>query len=61
MQLPNTENSTIADAEECVTEHIAIDVAKKCKKRLVMIKIEFHFFVLFLKPIRTKIFAFNDF
>jgi hypothetical protein len=25
MQLPNTENSTIADAEECVTEHIAID------------------------------------
>ncbi len=33
MQLPNTENSTIADAEECVTEHIAIDVAKKCKKK----------------------------
>jgi hypothetical protein len=26
-----------------------------------MIKIEFHFFVLFLKPKRTKIFAFNDF
>ncbi len=22
---PNTENSTITDAEECVTEHIAID------------------------------------
>jgi hypothetical protein len=26
-----------------------------------MIKIEFHFFVLFLKPKGTKIFAFNEF
>ncbi len=34
---------------------------KKCKERFVTVKFEFHFFVLFLKPKRTKIFAFNDF
>jgi hypothetical protein len=36
-------------------------VVKKCQDRLVIVKIEFHFFVLFLKPKRTKIFALNDF
>jgi hypothetical protein len=31
------------------------------QKRLVIVKNEFHFFVLFLKPKGTKIIAFNDF
>jgi hypothetical protein len=33
----------------------------KMQKRLVIVKMEFHFLVLFLKPKVMKIFAFNDF
>ncbi len=37
------------------------NVAKKFIERLVIVKIEFNFFILFLNLKRMKIFVFNDF